>query len=172
MLRRSAFQPKRPPAKVERVRTPTAAVSPLFRQGAPVDQAVRANPKDARKENPRLLAMARGMPCLLRIPGVCNGDPETTVAAHSNWREHGGKGAHRKADDCYSVWACSACHLDWLDTGPALRAVKKMAFMRAHMDQVGQWRVIATDPSRPEADRRAARWALDHLNASQIGEAP
>lgn len=172
-MKRTAFQPKnRPREKTQRVRMPTAAVSPLFRAAVPVGPGVHAAPKNARKENPRLLALARDMPCLLRIPGVCNGDPKTTVAAHSNWAEHGGKGAHRKADDCYSVWACSACHIDWLDTGPALKSVKQMAFMRAHLDQVGQWRVIATDPSRPDADRCAARWALEQLNATPTGEAP
>lgn len=122
--------------------------------------------KDVRHENRHLLDMAQGMPCLLRVPGVCNRDPDTTVAAHSNWQQHGGKGAHRKADDCYSVFGCSACHT-WLDQGgTATKAEKQLAFLRAHADQVLIWRHIAADPRRPAADRKAAKWALDHLNAT------
>jgi hypothetical protein len=39
----------------------------------------------------------------------------TTVAAHSNWGEHG-KGKAIKAEDSYSVWACWRCH-QMLDQG-------------------------------------------------------
>lgn len=46
-------------------------------------------PKEPRQRNPHLLKMAQGEPCLLRIPGVCNGDSDTTVAAHSNQSAHG-----------------------------------------------------------------------------------
>lgn len=126
---------------------------------------VVAVPKEQQHRNPRLLALAQGMPCLLRVPGTCNRDPYTTVACHSNWREHGGKGAHRKANDQYSVFGCAACH-HWLDFGPAPKATKQMAFLAAHADQVLLWRQIAADPSRPQADRRAAKWALDLLNAT------
>ncbi len=128
-------------------------------------QFVAAMPKEQQHRNPRLLAMAEKMPCLLRIPGICNRDPDTTVACHSNWREHGGKGAHRKANDQYSVFGCAACH-DWLDFGPAPKATKQMAFLAAHADQVLLWRQIAADPRRPPADRRAASWALDLLKAT------
>ncbi len=72
-------------------------------------------PKEPRQRNPTLLNMAKGEPCLLRVPGVCNGDSDTTVAAHSNQSAHG-KGKAMKAHDWASVWACSACHM-WLDIG-------------------------------------------------------
>jgi hypothetical protein len=111
----------------------------------------------------RLLDMAEGRPCLLHIPGVCNHDPATTVAAHSNLSIHG-KGAHRKADDVYTVAACSACH-SWLDQGQAPKADKEAAFMRAHADQVLAWRWIANDPHESEPDRRAALAALERLEA-------
>ena len=129
-------------------------------------KSIASHPKPAHQQNRRLLDLARGMPCLMRMPGICNRDPETTVAAHSNSRAHGKAGA-RKADDQYSVWSCHACHT-WLDQGPAPRAQKDAAFMRAHLDQVLMWRAIATDNRRPDADRRAARWALDHLNATPV----
>jgi hypothetical protein len=125
--------------------------------------------KSEAKRCPALLDMARSRPCLLMIPGLCNHRIDTTVAAHSNLSIHGKAGA-RKADDCYSVWGCANCHL-WLDTSKALAAVKEAAFMTAHARQVLAWRLVATDPSEPERFRRAARWAIEQLNATPIGEA-
>lgn len=51
---------------------------------------------------------ARGQHCLVRIPGVCNGNPETTVLAHL--RMAGVTGMGMKAPDLFGAWACSACH--------------------------------------------------------------
>jgi len=76
----------------------------------------------------RLLESARGRPCEMRVPGVCQGGAETTVAAHSNWSEHG-KAAGQKADDIFHARACAACHR-WLDEGPAPDAEKREAFYR------------------------------------------
>ena len=115
--------------------------------------------------NPALLEMARGRPCLLAVPGVCRGGTESTVSAHSNWAHHG-KGMARKASDAYTVWACAACHIGWLDQGPAPKATKMATFMRAHADQVLAWRLIAQDTSEKPRFRKAAQWALDLLNAS------
>jgi hypothetical protein len=56
---------------------------------------------------------ARGQDCTLRIPGVCNQNPETVVLCHSNRLEHG-KGMGIKADDKYACFGCSSCH-DVLD---------------------------------------------------------
>jgi len=53
---------------------------------------------------------ARGQDCQLRLPGVCNGNPETTVWAHSNSAEHG-KGGALKAFDQNGCYACYACHM-------------------------------------------------------------
>lgn len=121
-------------------------------------------PKPEAYRNPALLAMARDKPCLLRVPGQCVGGTETTVAAHSNWACHGKAGA-RKADDQYSVWGCSGCH-SWLDQGAAPKATKQAAFMRAHADQVLQWRRIAQETTEKPRDRAAALWALERLNSS------
>lgn len=129
------------------------------------ESTTTAFPKEPANRNRALLDMARGRQCLLRIPGVCQGGTETTVAAHSNWACHGKAGA-RKADDQYSVWACSACHIGWLDQGPAPKAEKQMAFMRAHADQVQAWRRIESDPSETPRMRNAARWALEKLNST------
>lgn len=42
----------------------------------------------------------------MRLPGVCNGNPETTVLAHI---KHGWYGSI-KPPDIIGVHACSACH--------------------------------------------------------------
>lgn len=55
---------------------------------------------------PKLLAAARGQICTLRIPGVCAGGTETTVAAH----RPGGGGMGTKGDDLHIADACAACH--------------------------------------------------------------
>lgn len=50
---------------------------------------------------------ARGRPCTLRVPGVCNRNPETTVLAHINTEF---KGVALKSPDLCAVRACSDCH--------------------------------------------------------------
>ena len=76
--------------------------------------------------NEALTRLAKGMPCTLTIPGVCNHDPETSAWAHSNQLEHG-KGRGIKAHDCFGAITCYACHY-WLDHGPASRKEKLEAF--------------------------------------------
>lgn len=70
---------------------------------------------------------ARGQDCTVRLPGICNFNPETVVLAHLPC---GQKGMGMKGFDTIAVDACSACHdvidgrargeVDWLDM---LRAV-------------------------------------------------
>lgn len=55
-----------------------------------------------------LRKLARGRECAVRIPGVCNGDPETTVLAH--FRLAGISGMGMKSPDLIAAFACSACH--------------------------------------------------------------
>ena len=88
--------------------------------------------------DPSLLKMARGMHCLLQIPGICGRNPDTTVACHSNQLAHG-KGRAIKAHDYMSVWGCATCHT-WLDQGPALKAKKVQAFDAAHTRQIQAWK--------------------------------
>ena len=56
---------------------------------------------------------ARGMPCMIRMPGICNGDPATTVLCHL--RMVGITGMGMKANDLLGAWGCSACH-KYVDT--------------------------------------------------------
>lgn len=51
---------------------------------------------------------ARGRECTVRIPGHCNGNPETSVLAH--YRLAGTCGTGCKPDDTQGAIACSACH--------------------------------------------------------------
>ena len=129
-----------------------------FAPAARCDGAGAACPKSLEHRNPALLAMARGKRCLLQVPGICDCNPASTVACHSNFSIHGKAGA-RKADDHYSVWGGSSCHR-WLDQGPASYEQKQAAFMRAHLDQVLEWRRIVGDMSHTPKDRKAAHWAL------------
>ena len=51
---------------------------------------------------------ARGQPCLVRLPGICNGDEATTVLAHIGIA--GTRGMGLKPVDLCGCWACDACH--------------------------------------------------------------
>jgi hypothetical protein len=61
--------------------------------------------KQRRHESKHLRDSARGQPCMVRIPGVCNHDPATTVLAHIN-----GGGMGTKTSDLFGAFACSSCH--------------------------------------------------------------
>ena len=50
---------------------------------------------------------ARGQCCALQIPGICNGNPETTVLCHLPSITHG---MGYKSDDFWAVFGCSSCH--------------------------------------------------------------
>ena len=54
-----------------------------------------------------ILRHAKGQPCQLRLPGICNGNPETTVWCHLNGQ---GKGMGLKTHDPLGFFGCSACH--------------------------------------------------------------
>jgi hypothetical protein len=125
---------------------------------------LQAAPKTEQHRNQRLLDMAKGKPCQMAVPGVCSHDPATVVAAHSNSSKHGKAGA-RKADDHYVVYACFSCHT-WYDQGGGARdrEMGQKAWDAAHIRQIGLWHEIAMDPAAKEADRRAARWALDLIS--------
>lgn len=163
MLTRSTF--KRP--KLERVPTVHKPVPAHLRRSASFARADIGNPiADPKPEVHRSQAlrdMANGRQCLIQFPGVCrNPDTETTVAAHSNWSDHGKAGA-RKADEPFSVWACYSCH-SLLDQGSHLTAEEKRAsFEAAHKRQVQEWARIAADPTEKPRFRRAADWALNLL---------
>ena len=57
---------------------------------------------------------ARGRECQIRVPGLCNGNPETVVGCH--YRLIGLSGIGLKAHDLFIAWGCSDCHRA-VDTG-------------------------------------------------------
>lgn len=67
-------------------------------------------PKPQKIRSKKIRKSAKGEGCTLRIPGVCNGNNETTVFAHLP----GNKGTGTKNHDLFGVYCCSDCH-DWID---------------------------------------------------------
>jgi len=61
--------------------------------------------KDKRVVSTKIRKFAKGRACSIRIPGVCNGNPETTVWCHA---PGGGMGA--KQSDELGAFGCSSCH--------------------------------------------------------------
>jgi Protein of unknown function (DUF1364). len=78
-----------------------------------------------------LRRLARGRDCQVRIPGVCNFDPATTVLAH--YRLAGTCGMGLKPHDLLGSWACSSCH-DEIDRRTRLMDAENAAFM--HLEGV------------------------------------
>ena len=83
---------------------------------------------------------ARGQPCLVRIPSICNHNPETTVFAHLNG---GGMGAKHR--DIFGAFACSDCH-QWLDSGYV-------------QEDTARW---ARDAMHYEGMVRTQNWLIEH----------
>ena len=53
----------------------------------------------------KITKSAREQDCLVRIPGVCNRNPETVIFAHKN-----GGGMGMKSPDIHGAYCCSSCH--------------------------------------------------------------
>ncbi len=61
-----------------------------------------------RSKSTKLRKSAKGEACTLRIPGVCNGNPETTVLCHISIP--GMSGMAMKPIDMHGLYGCSECH--------------------------------------------------------------
>ena len=72
---------------------------------------------------------ARGKDCQIRIPGICNFNPETTVLCHLN----GGGGM--KHHDLHAAWGCSDCH-DAVDGRRARVHYSREALKLMHLESV------------------------------------
>ena len=53
----------------------------------------------------KITKSAKGEDCQIRIPGVCNHNPKTTVFCHL-----GGAGMGIKQKDLHGAYGCSDCH--------------------------------------------------------------
>lgn len=100
-------------------RTPLQRKVPLRSKTGLKDKAPMNRAAGARKRPPaterakaarasKIRKSAQGKECLVRLPGICNHDPETTVAAHI--RIAGTCGMSIKPSDLLTVRACHACH--------------------------------------------------------------
>jgi hypothetical protein len=104
-MKRSSIRPSTKPMK----RTPMRRGTTRMKSRGPKMTPIRKS--------------AMGQDCTLGIAGVCNGNPETTVWAHSNQLKDG-KGIGIKARDEEGCYACSSCHA-WLDGGWAQFRIKR-----------------------------------------------
>lgn len=89
------------------------------------------NFKEKRIESPRWTQAAKGQPCTLTIPNVCNFNSNTTVFCHL---PSSMKGTGIKSDDICGADGCSDCHKaidgDWEKaTGGMYNGEDKLFFM-------------------------------------------
>jgi len=147
---------------------PTTLVRAARRGTYAAPPAAAAIPKTPRAANRHLLNMAHGKPCLIRSP-ICVGGTETTVACHGGGVA-AGKGLGYKLHDWRTAWGCYRCNHYTDAYGGATRAQKGAAFDIGFLRQVLEWRAIVADITQPAKDRLAAQWALDHINATPVGQ--
>ncbi len=75
----------------------------------------------------KITESARGEDCTIRIPGICNFNPSTTVWCHANGSA-AGKGIGMKSHDLLGAYGCSACH-DAYD-----RRVQRLTYSREQIE--------------------------------------
>jgi hypothetical protein len=68
---------------------------------------------------------------MVRLPGICNFNSETTVLAHI--RLSGVSGMGMKSPDLIGAWACSACH-DEIDGRTNRSGLTRDELRLAHYD--------------------------------------
>ena len=78
----------------------------------------------------KITRSARGQECQIRVPGVCNGMPDTTVLAHLN-----GGGIAMKHNDIHGAYACSSCH-SFVDGGYAQTEISRNLARLWHLDGI------------------------------------
>ncbi len=86
------------------------------------------------KQN-KITKSAQNQMCQVRIPFVCNNNPETTVLAHIN-----GAGMGLKANDIHGAYCCSSCH-DALD-GRERTNFKREELLLMHLEGVIRTQII------------------------------
>lgn len=86
----------------------------------------------------KITQSARGEFCQIRIPGVCNHNPATTVWCHANGSA-AGKGIGMKSPDILGAYGCSSCHsaIDQPSVGALFsREQRKLMFWEGHARSV------------------------------------
>lgn len=126
-------------------KTPLVSKKPLDRGSSTLKRsAMKSAPKRSVGEHganrsDKIRQAARGERCTLRIIGVCNNDPETTVWAHVNGVRYN-KGVGCKAPDILGAFACYACHsvYDGAHMRPAGMSKEdvELAFWQGHGESI------------------------------------
>ncbi len=70
---------------------------------------------------------AQGQDCQVRLPGICNFNPETTIPAHIG----NGGGMGSKVSDLHIAYCCSSCH-DEIDRRTRLMDAEKAELYAWH----------------------------------------
>jgi len=70
---------------------------------------------------------AQGQDCQVRLPGICNFNPETTIPAHVG----SGGGMGSKVSDIHMAYCCSSCH-DEIDRRTRLMDAEKAELYAWH----------------------------------------
>lgn len=78
-------------------------------------------------------AYARGKPCLIRVPGYCNREKETTVYCH--YRLVGYSGMGLKMADLFGAFGCSDCH-DIVDRRRIVTEIPRSLAQLYHLEGV------------------------------------
>lgn len=106
----------------------------------------------------KLRNAAKGMPCTINFPAICNHDPATTVLAHLSDEQ---RGMGMKADDTSAVWSCSACHsaLDLhnhgLDAATLLKTLLRALQRTIRQLVINQVMLVKLDqPPKPKSNKR------------------
>lgn len=105
MPRSDGFKRTSPP------RAPRQPAKPVERQCRQADLSVASKPvlKTPDRKSQPIRDSARGEECTVRIAGVCNHDPATTVWSHAPFAA-AGKGGALKGLDVLGCYSCAACH--------------------------------------------------------------
>lgn len=111
------------------------ALTPGSYGGATTIPAPAARQKVPGKVRQAIRDSARGEACTVRLIGVCNSDPETTVWSH--YPGHAGdRGMGTKSMDLAGCYSCSACHdaVDGRTHFPGLGSLDlRLAWHEAHL---------------------------------------
>ena len=85
----------------------------------------------------KITEFARGKPCTIRLPGICNHNAETSVWAHINSVRWGAGRGHKSPALCGAV-ACSACHdaVDGRAKTDLERDFIKLCALEGHMESL------------------------------------
>lgn len=85
---------------------------------------------------------AKGEDCTIRLPGICNFNPETTVFAHLSGVRFR-KGIASKVSDALGAFSCSCCH-DAID-GRIKTRYSSQELKMAHYEGIFETQLILMD---------------------------